>query len=336
MATAFLSPIGNGIIPFFTSQGVILAGGQLFTYLAGTTTPQATWTTSNQAVQNSNPIILGSNGLPPQEIWLQQGQAYKFVLEDANSNVLATYDNISGINDISNVPGTSEWVTSTLVPTYSSGTQFTLPGNQTALYPAGQRVKAQVSAGVVYGTVTSSAFSSVTTVNLYLDSGALDSGLASVAYGLTNASHSSTPPNSTASAHVTALNVSSQSITGSFANVTGWTTGKDQLANFNASTGTFTAPTTGYYFVSASFLMSGTFVASNEIDATIVVNGSLAALASTFTTSNSLESVAVQSQVYMLTGTTMNIQLKQNSGNACALVNSSGGAPNNLSIFQVS
>ena len=109
MTTVYLSPIGTGA-QFFNANGVPLAGGQLFTYQAGNSTQQATYTTIAGNVQNANPIILGSDGRPPQEIWLLT-LPYKFVLEDALGNTLATYDNISGIPSLiaANNPGLSMW-----------------------------------------------------------------------------------------------------------------------------------------------------------------------------------------------------------------------------------
>lgn len=99
MATVFLSPICNGA-QFFTSGGLPLDGGLINTYAAGSTTPTATYTTSAGNVQNSNPIELGADGRPPNEIWLVSGTSYKFTLTDSLGNVLATYDNLTGINDI--------------------------------------------------------------------------------------------------------------------------------------------------------------------------------------------------------------------------------------------
>ena len=98
MATVFLSPIGN----YFPSTGtslVLLSGGLLNTYAAGSSTPQPTYTTSTGNVQNANPIVLNSDGRAPQEIWLVSGQAYKLVLTDSLSNIIGTWDNISGIDD---------------------------------------------------------------------------------------------------------------------------------------------------------------------------------------------------------------------------------------------
>jgi len=91
-----LSPIGNGF-QFFTTTGIPLAGGYIYTYVAGSTTPQATYTDSAGTVANTNPIQLGSDGRPQQEIWLTSGVNYKFVLTDSNGITIQTYDNLYGI-----------------------------------------------------------------------------------------------------------------------------------------------------------------------------------------------------------------------------------------------
>jgi len=109
MASVNLSPLFNGQT-MLGPTGALLAGGQLFTYQAGSSTPLATYTTSNGNIANQNPIILGTDGKLPNEMWLQAGYSYKFVLEDANSTLIDTYDNIAGI--ITSVPSTSPSVPS--------------------------------------------------------------------------------------------------------------------------------------------------------------------------------------------------------------------------------
>lgn len=189
---AFLSPIGNSGQPFQTLQGVILAGGKLNTYLAGTTTPAATYTDSTQITPNSNPVVLNAAGIPPQEIWLTAGTKYKFIIQDASNNTIGTYDNISGINDTGF--SSSEWSTTGLSPTFVSATQFTVSGDQTKLFVNQRRIQATISAGIVYGYVMSSSFSaSTTTVNVTLDSGNLDAGLTTINVGFLNSNNTSVP-----------------------------------------------------------------------------------------------------------------------------------------------
>jgi len=87
-----LSPLGGAATQFFDNNGVILSGGKIYTYAAGTTTPHA------------NPIILDSAGrVPGGEIWLTNGSKYKFTIETSTAILLGTYDNLAGINDLTNV-----------------------------------------------------------------------------------------------------------------------------------------------------------------------------------------------------------------------------------------
>lgn len=93
-----LSPVGGVAAQFFTNTGAVLTGGKLYSYAAGTTTPQTTYTTSSGSVAWTNPVVLNSAGRVPDsgEIWLISGASYKFVLTDSNDVLIATYDNIVG------------------------------------------------------------------------------------------------------------------------------------------------------------------------------------------------------------------------------------------------
>lgn len=94
-----LSPVFGVAGQLFNDNGDPLAGGKIYTYLAGTTTPTPTYTSASGAIAHSNPIVLdGAGRVPSGEIWLTDGIQYKFVVEDAASNLIGTYDNISGIN----------------------------------------------------------------------------------------------------------------------------------------------------------------------------------------------------------------------------------------------
>lgn len=77
---------------FESAAGVPLSGGKVYTYAAGTTTPQATFTDYTGATPNANPIILNSRG--EAAIWLGSA-AYKFKLTDANDVEIWTVDYIS-------------------------------------------------------------------------------------------------------------------------------------------------------------------------------------------------------------------------------------------------
>lgn len=99
--TVNLSALGGAASQFFDNNGVILSGGKIYTYAAGTTTPRATYTSSSGVTPHANPIILDSAGrVPGGEIWLTDTLIYKFVLETSTGILLGTYDNVPGINDV--------------------------------------------------------------------------------------------------------------------------------------------------------------------------------------------------------------------------------------------
>ena len=94
-----LSPVFGAGAQLFDNNGVPLAGGLIYTYAAGTSTPQAVYTSALGTIQHSNPIVLDASGrVPGGEIWLADGISYKFVVETANAVLIASYDNLIGIN----------------------------------------------------------------------------------------------------------------------------------------------------------------------------------------------------------------------------------------------
>ena len=94
MPAVSLSIFGGVGAQFFDNNGNPLSGGKIYTYVAGTTTPQATYTSSSGVTAHSNPIILDAGGrVPGGEIW-NQLLLYKFVLETSTGVLIATYDNV--------------------------------------------------------------------------------------------------------------------------------------------------------------------------------------------------------------------------------------------------
>jgi hypothetical protein len=124
----FLSPVGGVAAQFFTNNGVILSGGKLYSYAAGTTTPQATYTSFSGVTAHTNPIILDSAGrVPGGEIWLN-APPYKFLLKTSTDVLIATYDNVLGIGaaefQVQNFTGTGLQTVFTLTNA-SLGENFT-------------------------------------------------------------------------------------------------------------------------------------------------------------------------------------------------------------------
>jgi len=94
-----LSPVGGVAGQFFDNNGNPLSGGKIYTYAAGTTTPQATYTTASGGTAHTNPIVLDSAGrVPSGEIWLTDGLSYKFEIKTSTEVLIGTYDNVIGIN----------------------------------------------------------------------------------------------------------------------------------------------------------------------------------------------------------------------------------------------
>jgi hypothetical protein len=100
-----LSPYAGAGAQFFDNNGNPLAGGLIYTYAAGTTTPIATYTSSSGGTANANPIVLDSAGRTPAQIWLTAGNSYKFVLETALGVTIKTDDNIFASFDLSKEVG---------------------------------------------------------------------------------------------------------------------------------------------------------------------------------------------------------------------------------------
>jgi hypothetical protein len=87
---AVLTPVAK--MQFLDATGAPLVGGLLYTYAAGTTTPQASYTDSTGAQANTNPVVLDARG--EANIWLASA-TYKFKLASSDNTELWTVDNIS-------------------------------------------------------------------------------------------------------------------------------------------------------------------------------------------------------------------------------------------------
>ena len=213
-ATVNLMPIIKQ--QFLDNNGLPLAFGQIYTYAAGTSTPQVTYQDAGGVSTNTNPIILDASGRA--NVWLDITLFYKFVVQDVNSVTLYTEDNVAGTaQDLGGVTSiyagtgisvsghqgnvivsatsstTTEW-TPGPTASYVSSTSFSVAGNQTTVFNVGRRVKATVSAGTVYGTVISSVLTSITTVTLLMDGAmVIDAGISAVWYGFVSGTPTSTP-----------------------------------------------------------------------------------------------------------------------------------------------
>jgi hypothetical protein len=112
--------------------------------------------------------------------------------------------------DIRQHYNTAEWIeygdgAGTYTATYASATSFTIDGvDVTAIYHAGRRIKLTAATpGTIYGTVSSTSFSTNTTVNVTWDSGSLSSeAITSVYIGVLAKTNNSIPTAVIASANI--------------------------------------------------------------------------------------------------------------------------------------
>jgi hypothetical protein len=182
----------NAVLPEvkaeFFQDGKPLAGGKVYFYEPGTTTPKTTYSDAAGTVPNTNPVVLDSQGRATIFI----SGFYKVKVTTALGTELYTTDNVSA--SPFQALTVSEWLTSGVTPTYISAVSFSVPGDYTGTFEVGRRIKAAVSAGTVYGTIITATYGTgVTTVTVINDSGALDSGLASVDTGILSLTNKAIP-----------------------------------------------------------------------------------------------------------------------------------------------
>lgn len=91
--TAQLAP--NPVFKAFDNNGNPLSLGLLYSYIAGTSTPQATYTDYTQGTPNANPVVLNVRG--EAAVWLDPTKSYKLVLADSVGNQIWTADQINGV-----------------------------------------------------------------------------------------------------------------------------------------------------------------------------------------------------------------------------------------------
>lgn len=200
MTTCYLGEVVNSGTFFIPGGNTPANGGQLFFYVAGSSTKQTVYKDNAASVAWTNPIVLDSGGNLPSggEVWFPTGQTFKVVFApstdtDPPASPYWTKDQLSGINDVGTQTG-SEWVSGP-APTYISGTQFVLSGDQSATFTAGRRLKTTNTGGTIYSTIQNATFSAAsTTVNVVSDSGSLDSGLSAVSYGIADPANPSVSP----------------------------------------------------------------------------------------------------------------------------------------------
>jgi hypothetical protein len=119
-------------VPVFralTSAGLPLAGGLLYTYAAGTTTPQTTYA-ADGTTPNANPVVLDSTGTAT--IRCDSSLSYKFVLKDSGGATQWTIDNyLTGIGTSPSFSGTATIGTLSVTGNATVGGNLAVTGTTT-------------------------------------------------------------------------------------------------------------------------------------------------------------------------------------------------------------
>lgn len=166
MATYYLSPLST-LLQVLQDSGQVLTNALIWTYQAGTTTPTTTWQDSGGVTPNSNPIQCNSAGRLPAPIWQQGGVPIKAQISTNAGTTLSpvfgvqigpTQDNLSGINDPTNIFANLVGVTGSFNVTLTGCTTAPSVPVQYALLGGGQGGYAvfNVGNGSLYQAVSNS------------------------------------------------------------------------------------------------------------------------------------------------------------------------------------
>src|SRR5690606_38134725 len=96
-----------------------------------------------------------------------------------------------GINDTNTT--LDQWTDPSLTATYVSGTSFTVPGDQTSTLHVGRRVKITHAGGTSYGYISTSVFTTLTTVTVDFDSGSMTRPVSALYVSMQSAENHSDP-----------------------------------------------------------------------------------------------------------------------------------------------
>ena len=85
--------VPNAQQQFLDNNGTPIAGGFVYMYVPGTTTPNPTWSDPLLTVLNTNPILLDQGGRC--QIWAAPNTLFRQIVTDANNNMI--WDQQTGV-----------------------------------------------------------------------------------------------------------------------------------------------------------------------------------------------------------------------------------------------
>lgn len=149
-------------------------GYKLYFYEAGTSSAITVYQDAALTTPHPSPIVLDSDG----SAVVYFDTAAKIDLK-TDADVAVDGFPVDGIQPItaSSSATISEWQPSGVIGTYVSGSTFTVPGDTTATFLVGRRVRINLGTAYRYGSIVTSTYTTSTAVELLLDSGSIDSSM---------------------------------------------------------------------------------------------------------------------------------------------------------------
>lgn len=178
MSTGTLAPT---VWTVTDSNGDIVPGAKIYTYLAGTSTTEPVYTDSGLSVAHPNPVVCDSAGRAT--IYLD-AKSYRFVVNDADDAALYTLDPVQGVQtgqtnlgEIFHFGG--DEATSITATSYASGATADKLHVGTAIYNVNS---ANLPAGTykLEGMVKGAGSATVTAAIMNLTDGSPDTALATI------------------------------------------------------------------------------------------------------------------------------------------------------------
>ncbi len=147
-------------VQYFDNAGIPCIGCKLYTYIAGSTTFQSTYSVATGGAANTNPVVLDTAGRA--NVWTTPGLSYHFVLCTAAGGAFACTPSGISIWDVDNIPGGSLAGSSAITANYV----FAGPTTGAAATPAFRALVAGDIPAIAATACTNQVVNAISTVSV--------------------------------------------------------------------------------------------------------------------------------------------------------------------------